>query len=66
MSDEADNAQECIERDIENALRKPREQGPQATGHCLNCDTPVAVGVRWCDHDCMSDWSKRRALNLYS
>lgn len=65
MSDAADDAQDNIELTMAIALKAPRETGPQPTGYCLNCDTPVANDMRWCDHDCCSDWSKRRALNLH-
>lgn len=65
MSDEADMAQMHIERAVEIALNQPRDNGPAATGFCLNCDTPLLPTHRWCDHDCMTDWSKRRSLNLH-
>lgn len=65
MSDEADRAQESIEHALEIALKERRDIGPTATGFCLNCDTPLQAGHRWCDHDCCADWSKRRALNLH-
>lgn len=39
------------------ASRKP--VGPAATGGCLNCDEPVAVGCRWCGADCLFDWQRQ-------
>lgn len=40
--------------------RKP--EGPVATGFCLNCGEPLEPGVRWCNRDCSTDWSKRDAV----
>jgi hypothetical protein len=61
MSDEADVAQDHIER--EEALRKKYRKlsrlEVEPTGECLNCDTPLANGRRWCDSYCQEDWRKR-------
>lgn len=65
MSDEADMAQLHIEREVELTLRSRKQEVVAATGYCLNCDTPLAAGHRWCDHDCMTDWEKRRTINLH-
>lgn len=65
MSDEADQAQDNIEHTISVGLKALRDTGPDATGYCLNCEEPLPTGHRWCDQDCCSDWSKRRALNLH-
>lgn len=65
MSDEADQAQLHIDRAVEIALKELKVDSPRATGFCLNCDTPLPADHRWCDHDCMSDWTKRRTLNLH-
>lgn len=64
MSDEADMAQLHIEREVEIALKARKNETVEATGLCLNCDTPLAAGHRWCDQDCLIDWEKRRTLNL--
>jgi len=29
------------------------------TGFCLNCQEPLAEGLRWCDKDCKDDHAKR-------
>jgi hypothetical protein len=62
MSDEADLAQEHIER--EEVLRKKYNRKPvmeaDVTGECLNCYEPVGLGMRWCDKYCQEDWQKRR------
>lgn len=64
MSDDADNAQDHIER--EEAMRKKYRQVPkleaEPTGECLNCYEPLSYGKRWCDADCQLDWQKRRDL----
>lgn len=65
MSDEADMAQLHIEREVELALKSRKFDTVMATGHCLNCDTSLPKDHRWCDHDCMTDWQKRRTLNLH-
>jgi len=65
MSDEADVAQMHIEREVEIALKSRKREVVEATGYCLNCEAPLQEGHRWCDHDCMSDWDKRRTINLH-
>lgn len=62
MADEADLAQDHIER--EDAFRKKYRDASKLevdpTGECLNCYEPVGYGARWCDKDCQEDWQKRR------
>jgi len=62
MSDEADNAQDHMER--EDVVRRKYRQIPtleaEVTGECLNCFEPVGFGMRWCDADCRKDWDARR------
>ena len=29
------------------------------TGFCLNCDEPLADGMRWCDAESCADYQKR-------
>lgn len=49
---------EQLRRDIALRLRKPI--GPEATGVCLHCETPLSDGRRWCDAECREDWEKRQ------
>lgn len=40
-------------------LRSKRQEGPVATGWCLNCDTELEDdGRRWCDAECRDQWEK--------
>lgn len=39
------------------AFRMP--VGPEATGKCLNCETPLDL-KRWCSSECQVDWHKRQ------
>lgn len=59
--DESDMATHHEMRDTELLIRAVRlnKQEVEATGKCLNCDEPLAQGRRFCDFDCMTDWSKR-------
>lgn len=61
MADEADRASDQAEEILRRAILHTAQQKPQveATGKCLNCGVKVRKGMRWCDHDCMSDWQKR-------
>ena len=62
MADLADIAQKRME--VEERLRRINTAPEaEATGCCLNCDTPLAEGRRWCDAECLEDWrrwSKRK------
>lgn len=64
--DEADRAQEEIEREAERLMRARRPAGPAATGFCLWCGEPLPmpplcesaamVAPRWCGPDCRDAW----------
>lgn len=56
------SAVEQMHRDI--ALQNVR-RGPAIaeTGFCLNCETQVPAGHRWCDADCRDDWERARRRN---
>ncbi len=42
------------------AIEAARKSNPiPATGYCLNCETPLDEGHRWCDSDCLRDWQAR-------
>ena len=62
MSDDADLAQSNME--LEDVIRRKYTKRPEleaeATGECLNCYEPLAIGMRWCDTECQQDWAKRR------
>ncbi|QXO10346.1 hypothetical protein [Proteus phage vB_PmiM_ZX7] len=55
-----DRAQEEVERQLERSLQLARNQSVKyhAIGHCLNCEEPLADGMRWCDSDCRDDFLK--------
>lgn len=54
--DEADLAQEEIEREQDRLMRIRRPVGPQSTGECLWCGEPLPDGRRWCDAECRDAW----------
>lgn len=56
MTDQLDRAEDEIEMELAEALRQRRPVGPLPTGHCHWCGDAVAVGMRWCDHDCEAAW----------
>ena len=53
-----DMADQQAETQLRASLSARREQGPTATGYCLNCDEPLPEGHRWCDAGCRNDWQK--------
>lgn len=54
--DDTDRATVREEQARADALRERRPQGPEATGLCLNCERPLAAGLRWCDAECRDEW----------
>jgi hypothetical protein len=60
MSDEIDIANERadIERANLIATIRNKSQTITPTGCCLECDAPVAEGLRWCDNHCRDDWQR--------
>ena len=61
--DDADRADMQTEEMLQRRIRyiSQHQTLVQATGICLNCETPLIDGKRFCDYDCMTDWSKRNA-----
>lgn len=61
--DEADQAQFCIERDIEQGIRAVRKSAMlPRDGHCANCGDPIQAGL-YCDSGCAKDHEARERLN---
>lgn len=60
MADDADITQERQERELDLFLRERRAPLIQATGVCLNCNTPLKGERRWCDADCRDDWERQQ------
>ncbi len=56
MADIIDIANERAAIYEKAALSQRKPEGPDATGECLNCEAPLAPGVRWCDQHCRDDW----------
>lgn len=59
--DEIDIAGEHIEKALAYgiaAASKPRFT-VLATGACLECEEPLAEGVRWCSGSCRDQWQSR-------
>ena len=58
MPDIADIASEKEEILMRANLSQHREEGPAATGECLNCEERLPMGQRWCDAACRDDWER--------
>jgi len=67
MSDEADIAQQVIERDLDLSLYTNRLQRPEAyfCGVCLECEEPTEHPKRWCSADCRDKWSLRKQNRIH-
>lgn len=67
MADEADITGERAEFvHLGNLAKSRKPEGPAPTGFCLNCGEALPPFQRWCDHDCYSDWSRRKKMSLLS
>ncbi|MDP2786625.1 MAG: hypothetical protein Q8O79_00900 [Pseudomonadota bacterium] len=64
--DDADRAEDLIEHALEDALEEVRrsQSGPLAMGCCLFCDTPLGIGLRWCNADCRNAWQHEQDLRM--
>lgn len=56
MTDLLDRAEQEIEYELAEALRRRNPPGPPATGACLYCGEPLKDGQRWCYADCERGW----------
>lgn len=57
MSDEADRADQEVERDIAEALRLRRPAGPAPIGYCHFCgEALLRPDARWCEAECERGW----------
>lgn len=54
--DPLDRAEEEIEMELAEALRRRMPPGPAANGFCHWCGDAVASSMRWCDHSCEASW----------
>lgn len=54
--DDTDIATEREELARAAAISQRKPTGPAAMGFCHFCETPIAVGHRWCNVDCRNDW----------
>lgn len=60
-----DQGNEAAELFRKAALSQRAPEGPEATGHCLNCDARLGPKQRWCDVNCRTDWEKtQRAVAM--
>lgn len=57
--DEADQTQQRIEAELEQAMKLKRPALP-FTGYCYNCAEMVDTSHKFCDADCMADWEHRQ------
>lgn len=66
MADDIDIAQENQQRLHDARINQARSRAGQlevkATGYCLNCDEPLASGLRFCDADCRDDYQKMNKM----
>lgn len=58
--DVIDQGNEAAEIFRRSALSQRKPEGPDATGHCLNCDAHLAPKQRWCDVNCRDDYEKQQ------
>lgn len=54
-----DQAAEREEQHREWAMTYRKPEAPRATGRCLNCDEPLGDERRFCDYECMQDFTMR-------
>lgn len=55
-----DQANEAADIFRKSALSQRKPEGPEPTGHCLNCDARLAPKLRWCDVPCRDDWERTK------
>ena len=62
MSDIIDMANDRAALDLAMALKNHQRHDPPlpSVGQCYNCLAPLAAGLRFCDADCMTDYSDRK------
>lgn len=58
--DDADKAQDHIERESPTILRQRRPEGPIPNGRCHWCGELVSDEARWCDAGCRELWEQAR------
>lgn len=61
IADPSDLATQQEQMFLDAALTLRKSSGPEPCGHCLNCETPLGPGKRWCDTDCRRDWERFEA-----
>ena len=54
--DEADRAQDHMEREQRGLLAQRKPSGPVANGRCHYCNAVCARGLRFCDALCAQDY----------
>lgn len=62
MADIIDRSNDVAQVYLESSLTWKRKEGPEPTGHCLNCEAELHDERRWCDADCRDDWTKRHPV----
>jgi hypothetical protein len=66
MTDLIDRAEDEIEMELAEALRRRQPAGPPAIGACHYCAEPLAGELRWCGAECERGWEfeqERRRQN---
>lgn len=63
MFDPADLADKQIEDRLRHSLSLRKPEGPRANGACLNCESALPPGLRWCDTACRDDWEALQKIN---
>lgn len=59
MADEADIAARTTDTHLSAAIANAkRPVGPDYSGECLSCNTPLDFPRRWCDAECRDHWQK--------
>jgi hypothetical protein len=61
MADEADKADEMIERQMAAAIKAIQgNTRMRPIGLCYFCQSEVEGDARFCDKDCLADWQKEQ------
>lgn len=60
MTDELYRAEQEIEMELAEALRKRYEPGPRPNGLCHYCGELLTQQLRWCNVDCEREWERMR------
>ena len=64
MSDVVDLGNDRAQEILEEALRKRKAEGPPVDGKCHNCGEKLMQGLRFCDRNCLEDYTRLAQVKL--